>query len=192
MLSTFDGLKARGFATRTCPAMSKAPTKAPADARSRAVRRLSAVFGWSIVLQAGGFLVLAWGYRALAQLILDFAARAAGGQPSATAEGIAGATIVLLDLFVALLAGFVGARWLLRAIVRATPHPMKPPTRPIPLASLCAGAVVATVSILVFVARSAAFGSLWANWSLELLRDAAIVALFWFASRRVLDSLPPA
>ena len=171
--------------------MSRA-TKAPADARTRAVRRLSTVFGWSIVFQAAVFLAIAWSYRALAQLILDFAARASGGSPGAYAAILAATVVVLLDLFLALLVGFFGARWLLRAIVRATPHPMKPPTRPIPWASLCAGALVAVVSMLVLAAKTTPLSTLWAAWSFEVLRDAAVVALFWYAAQRVLGTVPPA
>jgi hypothetical protein len=164
--------------------MAKTTTSISSGLRSRVVKRLTAMVGISVVLQAVIFLALSWGYRLIAQLLVETAARMSGGRPSAAGEGVAAAIVVALDLFTALAVGFFGARRLLRFIVRATPHPMKPPTRPIPWAALSAAGLVAAISMLAFASHVQPLGTLWFGWTFELLRDAAIVALFWFAAVR--------
>jgi hypothetical protein len=140
---------------------------------------------YSVALQAVVFLALAWAYRFAARLILEAAAHANGDHSSAVADGIAAAVVVALDLFCALAVGFFGARWLLRAIVRATPHPMKPPTRPIAWVALSAAGVVVAFMILSYAYKNEPLSVPWFGWAFELLRDAAIVALFWIAAIRV-------
>jgi hypothetical protein len=152
--------------------------------RDRVVRRLSALFGWSIAAQAGAFLAIAWIYRLAAQALLDLAAGSTGDRSSALAAGGAAAAVILLDLFLSLVVGFFGARWLLRAIVRATPHPMKPPVQPIPLASLCAAVLAVTVSVFVYASRPDPQSASWYGWLIELARDGAVIVLFWYAARR--------
>jgi hypothetical protein len=165
--------------------MSKVPASAPSSARSRLVRRLSALVGWSVLLQAAAFLLIAWSYRFAAQALLDAVARSRGAPVSAAAEVGTAIFVVLLDLFLALLIGFFGARWLLRSIVRATPPPNKPPTRPIPWASLCAAALIATISILALASKAEPLASPLFSWAIELFKDGAVFWLFWYAARRV-------
>ena len=171
-----------------CHRMSKASTTAATDARNRVVRRLAGTMAASVAVQAATILVLAWAYRSAAQFALDALASANRGKPADGADAIAAAMVVALELFTALAVGFFAARGLLRAIVRATPHPMKPPTRPIPWASLCAGGIVAAVDILTFASNAHNSGApLWFGWTFELLRDAAIVALLWIAALRAVE-----
>lgn len=154
--------------------------------RDRVVRRLSALFGWSIAAQAGAFLVIAWTYRLAAQALLNLTATSSRDGSSAIAAGAAAAVVVILDLFLALVVAFFGARWLLRAIVGATPHPMKPPTRPIPLASVCAGVLAVTISVFAYASKPDQHGAIWYGWLFELVRDGVVIALFWYAARRAL------
>jgi hypothetical protein len=169
---------------RTCLAMAKGVSSDQMTERNRVVRRLSALFGWSIAAQAGAFLAIAWMYRLAAQALLDLTASSTGDRSSAFAAGGVAAVVVLLDLFLSLVVGFFGARRLLRAIVRTTPHPMKPPVQPIPLASLCAAVLAVTVSVFVYASRPDRQSGTWYGWLVELARDGAVIVLFWYAARR--------
>jgi hypothetical protein len=166
--------------------MAKTPSASSIEARAKVVRKLSALFGWSAALQAATFIAAAWTYRYLAQVLLDWIGRTSATGPSSVADAIGNAIIVALDLFFAALIGFVGARRLLKSIVRATPHPMKPPTKPVPLAGLCAAAVVVVFSMLEYAGTPHLAATEALGWIFELLRDAAVVWLFWFAARRAI------
>lgn len=156
------------------------------EARQRVVQRLTAMVGISVAVQAVAFLCLSWAYRYATQFVLDAVARANGSQPSQAASGVAAAIVVALELFTALAVGFFAARRLLRGIVRATPHPMKPPTRPIPWAALSAAGVIVVFSILTFASNSEPLAVPWFGWFFELVRDGGIVALFWIAAVRAI------
>ena len=169
--------------------MSKSSTGV-VSARDRVVRRLAATVALSVALQAAAFLLLAWIERWCAGLILDAIARSAHGALATGSDAIVAAILLVVELFTALVVGFVGARRLLRSIVRATPHPMQPPTKPIPWAAACAGGIVAAVSILTFASSVQPLASPGFGWSFEILRDAAVIALFWFAATRVLARAP--
>lgn len=171
--------------------MRKSDTYAGSDVRERAVRRLAGLSAMSVVVQAALFLVLAALYRYGAQLALDALANASNGSPPAGADAIVAGAVILLELFTALAIGFFAARRLLVAIVRATPHPMKAPTRPVPLVSLCAGGIVAVIGVLAF-ARQPFLAEPWSAWSFEVLRDAAVAAIFWYAAWRAVANRKPA
>lgn len=154
--------------------------------RNRLIQRLSTTFALGVALQAIVYLAVAWAYRFLGNLLVDSSARASQGQSAPAAEGIAAVVILLLDLFLALLVGFFGARRLYVALAKAAPKAQRPPVQPVPLAALCAGGIVAAASILIFAASSVALRNAWLGWTLELLRDAAVVGLFWYAAQRSL------
>lgn len=158
--------------------------------RNRVLQRLTTSVGISVVAQAAIFLALAWSYRIAAHAALEMLARTNEGRSSPTADGIAAVLMVALDLFVALAVGFFGARRLLRSIVRATPHPMKPPTRPITWAALSAAGLVVAFSILAYASNAQPLTVPWFGWAFELLRDAAIAVLFWFAAARAIAPKP--
>jgi hypothetical protein len=163
--------------------MSKTQPFTDADARERVVRKLFGMFALSVVIQAALFLALAALYRLAARFALDTIANASHGSPPAGADATAALIVLVLELFTALVIGFFAGRRLLSAVVRATPHPMKPPTRPIPLASLYAGGIVAVISVLDF-ARQPLLGQSWPAWVVELVRDIGIAVLFWYAAAR--------
>lgn len=169
--------------------MSKTQASATASTRDRAVRRLASTVAFSVALQAAAFLLLAWLERWCARLALDMLARSQGSLTTAS-DAIVAVLLVILELFTALVVSYIGARRLLRAIVRATPHPMRPPTRPIPWAALCAGGIATAVSILTFASSGQQAAAPWFGWVFEIVRDAAVVALFWFAAVRVLARAP--
>ena len=166
--------------------MSKSQPFTDADARERVVRRLAGMFAISVVIQAALFLALAALYRFAARFALDTIANASQGSPPAGADAVAALVVLLLELFTALVIGFFAARRLISAVVRATPHPMKPPTRPIPWASLCAGGIVAVVGVLDF-ARQPLLEQAWSAWFVELVRDIGIALLFWYAAARAMS-----
>lgn len=159
------------------------------DVRERAVRRLAGMTAFSVIAQAALFLILNALYRFGARFTLDAIANASNGSPPPGADAIAAAIVVALELLTALVIGFFAARRLLVAIVRATPHPMKPPTSPIPWASLCAGGIVAVISVLEFARQPL---QEWSGWSVELLRDVAIAVIFLYAAWRALPARKPA
>jgi hypothetical protein len=164
--------------------MSQSTTPISTEMRERVVRKLTAMVGVSVTAQAVIFLALSWVYRLIAQFGLEAAARAGGAKNAGATDAIALILLVALELFTALAIGFIASRRLLRAILRATPHPMKPPTRPIPWASLSAAIAIVVVSILMHAAdqdQSPAVG-----WTFEIARDAAVVALFWIGSVRAI------
>jgi len=163
--------------------MSKSKaTPISAEMRERVVRRLTAMVGVSVTAQVVIFLALSWAYRLIIQFGLETAARTGGGSGAGAFDAIAVALLIALELFTALAVGFIASRRLLRAILRATPHPMKPPTRPIPWASLAAAIAIAVVSALAHAAGQDPTAPL--GWMFEIVRDAAIVALFWIGSVR--------
>lgn len=171
--------------------MPKTQAMNESDVRERAVRRLAGMSALSVAVQAALFLILAALYRVFARLALDALANAAHGSPPAGADAIAATAVLALELFTALAIGFFAARRLLKAIVRATPHPMKPPTRPIPWMSLAAGGIVAVIGVLDFARQPLAYQD-WSAWSVELARDAAIAVIFWYAAWRALPARRPA
>lgn len=161
------------------------PKGAQPSARTKTVARLSSLFGWSITLQAAIFLAIDIAMRYGARVLVEGIARGNSGTWFAVDAVVTIAIVVVAaDLFFAAMIGFMGARRLLWAIVRATPHPMQAPTQPIPIAALCAAAVVAVISIMRFASTAQPPSTLIFGWALELVRDAAIVWLFWFAARR--------
>ena len=138
------------------------------------------------------FLVLAWLYRSIAAIALGAIDNASSGQADRIGSVVAVALVLVLDLFTALAIAWFVSRRLLWFIVRVTPHPAKPPTRPIPFISLCAGVIVAVVSIIAFVSGGPVTTASGAAWIVELLREAAIVALFWFGALRAVGPTVPA
>lgn len=168
--------------------MSKSQPFSDSSARERVVRKLFGMFALSVIIQAALFIALAALYRFGARFALDTIANASQGSPPAGADGIAALIVLVLDLFTALVIGFFAARRLQRAVVRLTPHPMKPPTRPIPMASLYAGGIIAVIGVLDF-ARQPLLGQPWSAWLVELVRDIGIALLFWYAAARSMS--PP-
>lgn len=163
--------------------MSKTQQYTETSERERVVRKLFGMFALSVVIQAALFLVLAALYRLGARFALDTIASASQGSPPAGADAIAALVVLVLELFSALLIGFFAARKLLSVVVRATPHPMKPPTRPIPFASLYAGGIIAVIGVLDF-ARQPLLEQAWSAWLVEIVRDVGIALLFWYAATR--------
>ena len=170
--------------------MSKSQPFTDAGARERVVRRLAGMFAISVVIQTTLFLALAELYRLGARFALDSIANASQGSLPAGADAVAALVVLLLELFTALVMGFFAARRLVSAVVRATPHPMKPPTRPIPWASLCAGGIVAVVGVLGF-ARQPLLEQTWSAWFVELVHDIGIALLFWYAAVRAMGVRRP-
>lgn len=170
--------------------MSKSQPFTDAGARERVVRRLAGMFAISVVIQTTLFLALAELYRLGARFALDSIANASQGSLPAGADAVAALVVLLLELFTALVIGFFAARRLISAVVRATPHPMKPPTRPIPWASLCAGGIVAVVGVLDF-ARQPLLEQTWSAWFVELVHDIGIALLFWYAAVRAMGVRRP-
>lgn len=170
--------------------MSKSQPFTDAGARERVVRRLAGMFAISVIIQAVLFLVLVALYRLGARFALGTIANASQGSLPAGADAVAALVVLLLELFTALVIGFFAARRLISAIVRATPHPMKPPTRPIPWASLCAGGIVTVVGVLDF-ARQPLLEQAWSAWFVELVHDIGIALLFWYAAVRALGVRKP-
>jgi hypothetical protein len=154
------------------------------------VRRLAGMFAISVIVQAALFLALAALYRLGARFALDTIANASQGSLPAGADAVGALVVLLLELFTALVIGFFAARRLISAVVRATPHPMRPPTRPIPWASLCAGGIVAVVGVLDF-ARQPLLEQAWSAWFVELVRDVGIALLFWYAAARAMSARKP-
>ena len=171
--------------------VSKTQPYTDTDARERVVRKLFGMFALSVVIQAALFLALGALYRLGAQFAVDTIANASQGRPPSGAIAIAALVILVLELFTALAIGFFAARRLLSAVVRATPHPMKPPTRPIPWASLCAGGIVAVINVLGF-ARQPLLVQPWWAWLVELVRYIGIALLFWYAAARATVVRKPA
>ncbi len=166
--------------------MSKSPAPAAPTERERVVRRLAGIVALSVAAQAAAFIALQWIERWCARLVLDAIARATQGAGAPAADVAVEVVLLVLELLTALVVGYVAARRLLRAIVRATPHPMRPPLRPIPWAALCAGGIAAAASLLTFASSEQSLTLPAYAWLFEALRDAAVIALFWFAAMRVL------
>ena len=162
--------------------MSQSTTPASAQMRERVVRRLTAMVGVSVTAQTVIFLALSWAYRFISQYGLEAVARASGGKMAGATDLIATILLLVLELFTALAVGFIASRRLLRSILRATPPPMKPPTRPIPWASLSAAIAIVVISILAHASGQDPMPSV--GWTFEIARDAAVVALFWIGSVR--------
>ena len=175
----------RTRARETHAGMSKTSAPISSEMRSRTVARLATLAAYAVVMQAVAFIALSWLYRFVMRAALEAFARSDGGQTPQAVEGIAAAIAVVLDLFTALAVSFFANRWLLRSIVRATPHPMRPPTRPIPWAALSAAAVIVAFSVLAYAASDEPLTMPLFGWMFELTRDAAVAALFWFAATRV-------
>ena len=165
--------------------MPRRTTTAPTRDRTRVVQRLTTLAAFAAAAQAVIYLVLAFAYRFAAGAVLG-ALNGQGAQNSQATEGAAALLVMALDLFFALAVGFFGARWLLRAIVRATPHPMKPPTRPILWVALSAAFVAVAFLILAFAASNQSLAAPGFGWAFELIRDAAIVVLFRYAAARAI------
>lgn len=146
--------------------------------------------GVSVTAQAVIFLALSWAYRSIVQFALEAAQRASGGRMPAV-DVVAAMLLLALELFTALAVGFIASRRLLSSILRATPHPMKPPTRPIPWASLSAAIAIAVISILAHAADIGQLSAAWFGWAYEIVRDAAVIALFWVGSVRALGPKVP-
>jgi len=164
--------------------MSQPTTPISAQMRERVVRTLTTLVGVSVTAQAVIFLALSWAYRLIVQIGLEAVARASGGKMAGATDLIATILLLALELVTALAVGFIASRRLLRSILRATPHPMKPPTRPIPWASLSAAIAIVVVSILAHASGQDPMPSV--GWTFEIVRDAAVVALFWIGSVRAM------
>jgi hypothetical protein len=179
---TKSGKKADRAIARIRPVMSQSTTPISAEMRERVVRKLTVMVGVSVTAQAVIFLALSWVYRLIVEFGLETTARAGGEKNAGPADAIALILLVALELFTALAVSFIASRRLLRSILRATPHPMKPPTRPIPWASLSAAIAIAVILALMHAAGQDLSPAL--GWTFEIVRDAAIVALFWIGSVR--------
>jgi hypothetical protein len=154
---------------------------AAAQRRKQVVGKISSLFFIAIAMQTVAFLAPSWAYHFAANALLQ-ALSTSSGIPSPAIALVTALVLIALDLFLALVVGFFGARWLYRHIVRATPKTMKPPVRPVPFASVCAGAVVVTVSIISIVSQPRVGGA--AAWGFVLFREAAVFALLWHAALR--------
>jgi len=157
--------------------MAKGKTPRVADARTRAVRDISGIFAWAVAIQAAAFLAISISIAFATGLLAQAMANATNG---AAALALLALDWVI-DLVLALVIGYAGARRLLRALVRATPHPAKPATQLIPLAAFCA----ALLAVAVLVLLDAQLPQSVLGWTIEAGRDAAIVAIFWFSASRV-------